>query len=199
MGYLEMNSMVYFRTPNLEQQSLRSLKPILGSETYRYHLYQIVIKSRCTMVFAHWWWDCPWGSWPPLESTRLPGPLETAIMNSPSFRCSSLLLAFSVWCLSPCFMPYPDWRKTIRLRLFVWKTCDFSTGKQCKCIYTLQKPAISASAEMAGFVLVGKFPKPLEHKFFVSYAPFGRLGVSCYNPLWNAYVMLISDWLCMLL
>ena len=36
------------------------------------------------------------------------------------------------------------------------------SGKQCICSYKLQKPPISAVAEMGGFVLVGKFPNPLE-------------------------------------
>jgi len=36
----------------------------------------------------------------------------------------------------------------------------FSSGKQCICTYKLQKPPISASAEMGGFVLVGRFPNP---------------------------------------
>ena len=36
----------------------------------------------------------------------------------------------------------------------------FSSGKQCSCIYKLQKPPISALAEMDGFVLVGRFPNP---------------------------------------
>lgn len=92
---------------------------------------------------------------------------------------------FTNWKQSGCSVPSKLFNKVTRAIM----QSEYKTGKQCKCISTtLQKPAISASAEMAGFVLVGKFPKPSKSQILCELRP-----CRCFNfiPSVTLFIILI--------
>jgi len=47
-----------------------------------------------------------------------------------------------------------------RIRIWAFHVTGSLDHCQCICTYKLQKPPISVTAEMSGFVLVGRFPNP---------------------------------------